>query len=710
MFGKSNTSMRLQGTPVWVGLLFFLFTTPFLAQTKSPEDLDQLIERFRSEERASEQLLIKKAIPESIQQKDGTLVKPIGFSPEGILLYYKTYTSLLAQNTQTHAVNRQAQLALPLRGQAQVVGIWDAGGVFDQHQELAGRVFQFDQSDQVNGHTTEVSSVLLGKGVRAGTQGMLPEGNGRVYDWNADRVEVAEAVSGGLSLSNHSYGIKSENVPDWYFGCYISAARDWDALMFAAPHYLLVNAAGNSRGLAHNQDPLFGAPGEGFDELLGFSVSKNSLTVGSAHLDWSAEGVRATVSSFSTIGPADDGRIKPDLVSDGNGLETATAGGAQAYTLSSGTSMAAPAVTGGLAMLKEYANRLELSDLKAASLKGLALHTASDLGEDGPDYEMGWGAFNGLSGIHFLQQLGYSSLLEEHLLEEGETHAISLYPREGEVLRISISWTDPAGEAQRLDANNPVAALVNDLDIRLSKNGQVFYPWTLDRNNPKAPAGRGDNTVDPYERIELSVSEGEYLLQVSHKGELLTGSQAYTLLISGASFSECNLETPSSVEVTEASQEELLLQWNTTGADAYRIGYRQLGEEWNYVRSETTTHRFTDLDWGGFYEFELYSECGKAYRSEPSAPLVVHYQEGDFYQTLSASNVPRVFPNPAGSFLMTSTPLQGKKYQIVNASGTVVSKGSGEGAISTSLLSSGLYFLQIETEGTDWTALKFYKE
>ena len=709
MFGKNNTSLHLQGIPVWATLLFFLSAYPLWAQRSSPETLLQLVERFSEEEQLFEQYLAEKEMPNILQQKDGTLVKPMGVSPEGVLLYYRTFTSVL-QNTQTHAIQRQAQLMESLTGRSQEVGIWDAGGVFAQHQELAGRVFQYDQTDQMNGHTTEVSSVLLGKGIRSGSQGMLPEGSGAVYDWNADRVEVAQAASQGLSLSNHSYGIKSENVPDWYFGCYITAARDWDALMYAAPQYLLVNAVGNSRGMAHNQDPLYGSPEQGFDELLGFSVSKNSLTVGSAQLDWGTERVSAIISDFSTIGPTDDGRIKPDLVSDGNGLHTATVGGTQAYTLSSGTSMAAPAVTGGLALLKEYAQRLGLPALNAASLKGLALHSASDLGEQGPDYEMGWGAFNGLSGIHFLQQLGYNSLLEERILRQGETHVLSVQARQGESLRISISWTDPAGEAQRLEVNNPVAALVNDLDLRLSRNGQIYYPWILDRNNAENPATQGDNTVDPYERIELTANEGEYLLQISHKGELLSGSQSYSLLISGASFSDCALHSPSEAEVIEANPEELVLGWNATGADAYRIGYRQLGEEWNYVKSETNTHRFTDLDWGAFYEFEFYSECGKAYRSKPSASVVVHYQEMDVYQPLSTSKVPRVFPNPARSYLMTSTPLQGKKYQIVNPSGTVVSEGIGEGAINTSLLSSGLYFLQIETKGADWTALKFYKE
>ena len=709
MFCKSKIILCLYQAPYLLSACLFFSGLSLYAQQQQTESLAQLIQRFKSEEIQTTELLQKRGLLQTIQEKDGTLVKPLYFSPEGTLLYYETFSSL-AENTQTHSAVREAQLASPLLGSDQVVGIWDAGAIYEAHQELNGRIFQFDQATEVNSHATEVSSVLLGKGIRAQARGMLPEGIGRVYDWNSDRIEVAEAAAQGLALSNHSYGIKSENVPDWYFGCYIAASRDWDALMYAAPNYLLVNAAGNNRGMGYNLEPLYGSPLEGYDELLGFSVSKNSLTVGSAQLNWSEEGVQATVSSYSAIGPTDDGRIKPDLVSDGNALETATSGGTQNYTLASGTSMATPAVSGGLLQLKEYGERLGLPELKAASLKGLALHTASDLNEIGPDYQMGWGAYNGLAGIHFLQQLEYSSLLQELELGEADSYKLSLQAREGETLRISISWTDPAGEAQRLKVNDSVAALVNDLDIRLMKDGEAYFPWKLKRDNPKAAATRGDNSVDPYERIDVTAASGEYQLLISHKGQLRDGAQPFTLLVSGAVFSDCALSVPDEVEILDSNREGLVVSWKSSGAQAYRIGYRQLGEEWQYVKSETNEFEFTNLEWGGFYEIEVYSECGKAFRSAPSAPIIFHYQDQEAYESLGETGTPKVFPNPARSFLMTSTSMQGKPYQIVDASGTVVSKGKGEGAINTSVLSSGLYFLKIQTEGTDWTALKFYKE
>lgn len=707
MFCQNNTYRNR----AFFMLLGLLVCPPLIAQ-QAPETLRNLISRFKSEEAVLAQWVAQKKYNPLVYEKDGTLVKPVQISTEGLPLYYETHALTVAEVTRSISIQHEAQLNTPLRGRGTEVGIWDAGAVRDNHQEFTGRLFQWDQAPEVNAHTTEVSSVLLAQGIKSEAQGMLPEGQGRVFDWHSDRLEVAEAAESGLRLSNHSYGIKSENVPDWYFGCYITASRDWDALMYAAPHFLLVNAAGNSRGLGHNAEPLFGSPHEGYDELLGFSVSKNSLTVGSANLNWLDNfSVSAIPNTYSSIGPTDDGRIKPDLVSDGTLLETATSAHPEAYTLVSGTSMAAPAVSGGLLQLQEYSLGLGLPALSAASLKGLALHTATGIGAPGPEVETGWGAFNALNAVHFLQQQAFASKLEEGLLQEGEELRYTIEARENQVLKISLSWTDPPGEAKRSKANEPTPVLVNDLDIRLYKDGQEYKPWIIRLTDPSANAEKGDNRVDPYEQIEVNSAQGTYELVIKHKGSLTGQQQAFSLLISGARFSDCELEKPQALQLNGMDSEQLSLSWADSGADRYRIGFRQLGEDWHYVDSEENTYRFENLSLGGFYEFQVYGTCGLAFQSPPSEAAVVHYQESDNLSPLSADqSIPKVFPNPAGAFLLTSASMNGKNYQIIDASGTVIDQGKTDGPIHTARLSSGLYFLQIQTEGTDWTALKFFKD
>jgi hypothetical protein len=79
--------------------------------------------------------------------------------------------------------------------------------------------------------------------------------------------------------------------------------------------------------------------------------------------------------------------------------------------------------------------------------------------------------------------------------------------------------------------------------LRIKKDGQVYYPWVLDPQNPFAPSLTGDNTLDNVEQILIENPEtGTYIIEVSHKGSLqnngtLTdGSQVFSIVTTGESY------------------------------------------------------------------------------------------------------------------------------------------------------------------------------
>src|SRR5690606_23894317 len=319
-------------------------------------------------------------------------------------------------------------------------------------------------------------------------------------------------------------------------------SRDWDKIMYNAPYYLMVAAAGNAQQSGDNGTPNYGSAGDGFDLLLGFTTAKNGLTVAAANTEigQSGELTFASVAPYSSFGPIDDGRIKPDLAGDGSNILSTSSQSNTSYQVSAGTSMAAPGVTGSLLLLQQLHQENFGSYLRAASLKGLVLHSAYDVGSPGPDYKMGWGVINAQGATELLQNLEYSSLLKEGSLAQGESHTLSVTAQGDGPLMGSLSWTDPDGHAvNQGELNSTLAALVNDLDIRITKDTQEYLPWRLDPAKVLAPASRGDNRVDPYERIEIPMASGSYTITVTHKGILKNGFQDFSLIVSGVKLSDC---------------------------------------------------------------------------------------------------------------------------------------------------------------------------
>lgn len=157
--------------------------------------------------------------------------------------------------------------------------------------------------------------------------------------------------------------------------------------------------------------------------------------------------------------------------------------------------MAAPNVTGTSVLLIEHFNnefdRTAGSAVLSATTKGLVIHTATDLGNTGPDYSYGWGLVNAAAAANFITE-AVSGSPEAHIFEE--TYYGGQWQQEVtwngvDPIKATVVWTDPAGQANTGGLDDATSALVNDLDLWITgPTGTIYRPWTLNPSNPSAAA------------------------------------------------------------------------------------------------------------------------------------------------------------------------------------------------------------------------------
>lgn len=650
---------------------------------------------------------------------DGSIVTLKDIGTDGTPLFYTTLNDPSKQVSRAHVLYTGGLLNLGLDGSGLQVGVWDAGVALTTHQEFDSRVKNGDNSEEIGSHATLVTGNLISSGIKPNAKGVAYGAEALSHDWTRDKIEVAEAAANGLLLSNHSYGIKSDRVPDWYFGSYIKVSQDWDKIMYNAPYYLMVTAAGNAQKSFDNEAPSFGTTADGFDLLLGFATSKNGLTIAGANTKIGNMGElkEARVAAYSSLGPVDDGRVKPDLAGDGSSIFTTSSTTNTSYDASAGTSMAAPGVTGALLLLQQYHEELYGAFMKAATLKGLALHTADDVDAKGPDYKMGWGIMNAKAAAEVLQNKGYSSLIEEESLTDGDTFSITINANGNETLFASISWTDPEGEfINRGDLNSLTPALMNDLDIKITKNGDTYYPWKLNAARVNDAATKGDNLVDPFERIEIENAKGEYTITVTHKGSLINGFQDFSLLVSGAQVSKCSIEVPSDIELLSSSEDSSTISWSNADETLFEIQYKSFNENnWNSELVWESNFKLSNLEEGVTYEARIRSICTENVVSDFSEEIqfefngaeteLITYEPFGFDEALQIM----VYPNPAVEWMTVEAKLsEDAVYTIVTSSGNIVKRGKPIESINVSDLASGLYVLVVQ-DHSGMKSSKFYK-
>ena len=462
-------------------------------------------------------------------------------------VYYQTRDNAeLAKSIKNRqTLEKTVDLSLDLQGQGMEVnanrarlGVFEPSPCRTSHQEFGGRATTrdtpvFTTHDGGTEHATHVTGTMIASGVEAKAKGMANAAKIDCYEVNSDEFEeIYDAGNEGMLVSNHSYGPQYDNTKV-KLGVYDDECNLYDSIAFLNENHLLFIACGNDRddmsSITH-------------DILIGGTISKNIASVGAVEL-LGAGGytgpASVKMSDFSSYGPTDDGRIKPDFCAPGVQIYSSISTDDMSYKHEDGTSMAGPGAAASMFLLQQHYQNKKSTFMRSATLKALGIHTADECGANpGPDYSYGWGLLNLEKCIDVIDNKGGSHLLSEETLNNNATYEFPIKTTGG-MFKATICWTDRPGKPLVGAAvDDRTAMLINDLDLRIIDEATgmpvATLPWKLDPDNPGNAATRGDNTVDNVEQILINnLPAGKYKIQVKHKGTL-TSSQKFSMVVTGA--------------------------------------------------------------------------------------------------------------------------------------------------------------------------------
>jgi hypothetical protein len=507
-----------------------------------------------------------------------------------------------------------------LNGSGVRVFVFDGGTVRSTHETFdaggGSRVTLVDAA-AISSHSTHVAGTVggdgaptssggRGRGMATGTS-ILSAGysqvGGTMLFWdNAGDIEVDYTLSRnthnadlgtnsiGSNTAANGYPCDREGDYDLTGALLDSIVRDDNPSVNGA--MILTWANGNERGGGA------GRCGANFNTTAPPSCAKNPIQVGATNSDG------GSMTSFSSWGPCDDGRMKP--VISGPGCETgrvtgetslysSTSTSNTSYGGSCGTSMSTPAVAGTVALMIQDWRALGHGGANdrplPALVKGWLIHGATDLGLDGPDYIYGYGGVDARKTIDILRA-GNGSLgdaatawgTESATNGSVDTFFITV-PTNTAELKATLAWDDFAAAA--FAAN----AVVNDLTLELiAPDTTVRQAWVLDPANPHLAATTGTNTRDNQEQVLVqNPAAGVWTVRVTGTS-VPQGPQSYGLIYS---YSGTPIDV-GTCTTTSSTLEAGTDSWTLTGATrvaAPAAGHGSFSLQFGGVNS--TTHEAT---------------------------------------------------------------------------------------------------------------------
>ncbi len=266
------------------------------------------------------------------------------------------------------------------------------------------------------------------------------------------------------------------------------------------------------------------------------------------------------MAAFSSRGPTDDGRIKPDVVAPGTWILSAFSSLYQEgygdpvnpqvgayqwdgwgtpfnseYKYMGGTSMSNPIAAGGAAVVKDYYSKAFSINASAALVKATLINTAVDMADENndgvndndfpiPNVHEGWGLINLDAATD-----GSVAFVDEAAtgLSTGGSTNFTVTPTGGP-LKITLVWTDYPS------TDTATTNLVNNLNLTAT-SGANTYRGNVFSGGWSTTGGSADN-VNNVENIYIQSPSGTYTVTVS-AFNVPNGPQKFALVVDGGTIS-----------------------------------------------------------------------------------------------------------------------------------------------------------------------------
>lgn len=402
--------------------------------------------------------------------------------------------------------------AMQLDGSGVDILVWESDIPLVDHFAFENAAIEivYNVENSPGTHATSVVGAMVGAGA-CQIHGPAPGASIRMFENGGGSTSVATRLSQWDEQLNNGSGL----LTNWSFLAGGDAQHQAiETSTFGHPEHLLIVGVGN---ISQNNWRRIANP------------HKNALVVGS--IDFNQNFALGS----SARGPTADGRIKPDLVEFGRGLQLPAldASGEAVLATGQGSSFACALACGQSALVQEWAISELGAPLRGDELKAMLVACAEDLGPPGPDFQFGFGQMQLDKNLEFISRIKAdcpSAGRHLGMLSPNQSDTIEI-PEFGEhPLRACLVWMDPPGGLAERHVQN-------DLDLAVIRDGQVVgLPWALphfqtfiDHSDSlellyNLPAIKTINHLDNVELVDLDSTEpGPHRLVVSNHGDAEQG-------------------------------------------------------------------------------------------------------------------------------------------------------------------------------------------